>query len=75
MLDTQKMHKLINSDPEIMGGTAVFMGTRVPVKALMDYLRLGHTLNDFLEAFPTVEREHAQAVLDLAGELLMSQAR
>jgi uncharacterized protein (DUF433 family) len=58
-----------------MSGTAVFMGTRVPVKALMDYLRLGHTLDEFLEAFPTVEREQAEAVLDLAQELLVSETR
>ena len=65
--------ELINRDPEIMSGTPVFMGTRVPVKALVDYLRLGHTLDDFLEAFPTVERKQAEAILDLAQELLLSQ--
>ena len=75
MLTTDAIAQLIHRDPEIMGGTPVFRGTRVPLKALMDYLRLGHTLDDFLEAFPTVEKEHAQAVLDLAGDLLVSQAK
>jgi len=75
MIDANAIATLINRDPEIMSGTPVFMGTRVPVKALIDYLRLGHTLDDFIESFPTVEKEHAQAVLDLAGELLVSQAK
>ncbi|HYP41796.1 MAG TPA: DUF433 domain-containing protein [Chloroflexia bacterium] len=66
--------KLITKDPEIMSGTPVFAGTRVPIKNLIDYLQGGHTLDDFLEAFPTVEREQAIEVLGLARELLVSQA-
>jgi uncharacterized protein (DUF433 family) len=60
--------KLLSSDPEVVSGTVVFAGTRVPAKALVDYLKYGHTLDEFLESFPTVEREQAQAVLDTAAE-------
>jgi uncharacterized protein (DUF433 family) len=55
--------KLITSDREILGGMPVFAGTRVPVKTLFDYLEQGHPLDEFLDDFPTVKREHAQAVL------------
>jgi uncharacterized protein (DUF433 family) len=63
---------IVHSDPEILGGTAVFVGTRVPVQTLVDYLRGGDTLDQFLEDFPSVRREQAQAALDLAGEALGS---
>jgi uncharacterized protein (DUF433 family) len=69
MIETE----LITRDPEIMSGTPVFAGTRVPIKNLLDYLRGGHTLDDFLEAFPTVEREQADAILDLATSILASE--
>ncbi|HEX8230058.1 MAG TPA: DUF433 domain-containing protein [Chloroflexia bacterium] len=59
---------LIIRDPEIMSGTPVFKGTRVPIKSLFDYLRGGDTLDDFLESFPSVERAQAEAVLELAEE-------
>ena len=65
---------IITSDPEIVGGTAVFAGTRVPVQTLVDYLRGGDTLDAFLEDFPSVRREQAEAALDLAGEALASGA-
>ena len=55
-------------DPEIMGGTPCFAGTRVPVKNLFDYLAHGRTLDNFLDGFPTVTREQALAVLELARE-------
>ncbi|CBE68640.1 MAG: DUF433 domain-containing protein [Candidatus Methylomirabilis oxygeniifera] len=55
---------VVHSDPEILGGTPVFVGTRVPVKALLDYLEGGHRLDDFLDDFPTVTREQAVAVLE-----------
>lgn len=64
----------ISVNPKVMSGTPVFAGTRVPVKNLVYYLKGGHTLDEFLEAFPTVEREQAQTVLDLALRLLLSQA-
>ena len=64
----------IHSDPEIMGGTAVFVGTRVPVQTLLDYLEAGDPLDEFLENFPSVSRNQAIAVLELAKELLLARA-
>jgi uncharacterized protein (DUF433 family) len=55
---------LITTDPEILGGTPVFTGTRVPVQTLIDYLAAGDPLADFLEDFPSVSRTLATAVLD-----------
>jgi uncharacterized protein (DUF433 family) len=52
---------VIHSDPDILGGTPVFVGTRVPVQALIDYLEGGHSLDEFLDDFPTVTREMATA--------------
>jgi uncharacterized protein (DUF433 family) len=59
---------------ERLGGTAVFAGTRVPVQSLIDYLEAGHPLDHFLEEFPSVSREHAVAVLELAKHALISPA-
>lgn len=64
-----------HSDPEILGGIPVFVGTRVPVRTLIDYLEEGHPLEEFLDDFPTVSREQARAALDLANEALISSAR
>jgi uncharacterized protein (DUF433 family) len=58
--------QVVNIDPEILGGTPVFMGTRVPIKALFDYLQSGETLDDFLEGFPSVTRTQAQQLLNLS---------
>ena len=58
-------------DPEILGGTPVFAGTRVAVGALLDYLEAGHPLADFLEDFPSVSRDQAIAVLEVAKELVV----
>ena len=55
------------TDPERMGGTPCFRGTRVPAKALFDYLRGGHALADFLDDFPTVRREQAVEAIAAAG--------
>ena len=55
---------IIVSDPEILGGIAVFRGTRVPFKNLLDYLEGGHTLDEFLDQFPSVTREAAIAALE-----------
>ena len=66
--------KVIHSDPEIMGGTPVFVGTRVPVKTLLDYLEAGDSLDMFLDHFPSVRREQAVAALELANELLLTYA-
>ncbi len=65
---------VIEMSPEILHGTPVFAGTRVPVKTLFDYLKGGDTLADFLDDFPTVSREQAIATLDLAGEDLIDAA-
>jgi len=54
---------VIHSDPEILGGTPVFVGTRVPLKNLVDYLEGGHGLDEFLDDFPTVTREQAERAL------------
>jgi uncharacterized protein (DUF433 family) len=64
----------IRVDPEILSGTPVFDGTRVPVQTLMDYLKVGDRVDDFLDDFPTVSREQIAAVLDVAGEAVRSQA-
>ena len=64
--------KSINIDPETMGGTPVFHGTRVPVLSLFDWLET-ETLNDFLENFPTVSREQATDVLHFAGKLITTE--
>jgi uncharacterized protein (DUF433 family) len=57
-----------------MGGTPVFIGTRVPVQTLLDYLEGGDPLNEFLEDFPSVSREQVVAVLELAKEMLLARA-
>jgi uncharacterized protein (DUF433 family) len=62
----------VHCDPEIMSGLPVFVGTRVPVKSLFDYLAGGETLEEFLEQFPSVSREQAVAVLDLSTSLLFA---
>jgi uncharacterized protein (DUF433 family) len=64
---------VIVKDPEILGGTPVFFGTRVPFQALLDYLEGGQTLDEFLDDFPTVTRESAIAALELAKTLLVGQ--
>ena len=66
---------VIHSDLEIMGGTPVFIGTRVPLATLLDYLEAGQPLSEFLEDFPTVSREQAVAALRLAAEALVADAR
>jgi len=60
----------IESSPEIQGGVPVFRGTRVPVATLLDYLEAGDRLSDFLDDFPTVKREQAEAALEFAKELI-----
>jgi uncharacterized protein (DUF433 family) len=65
---------VIHSDPEILGGTPVFVGTRVPVKTLLDYLEAGDSLDQFLDHFPSVEHDQAIAALELAKEMLVAYA-
>ncbi len=66
---------VVHSDPQILGGTPVFIGTRVPVQVLFDFLEAGDSLDRFLDQFPTVTREQAQAALELAREALIAVAR
>lgn len=66
------MVNVIVKNPEILGGTPVFRGTRVPIQTLFDYLEGGETLEDFLQGFPTVTRESAVAALEEAKHLLLA---
>ena len=66
---------LVVMDPEIMGGTPVFAGTRVPVQTLVDYLDGGETIDDFLEGFPTVTREQVIGFLEAAKDRLAVPVR
>jgi uncharacterized protein (DUF433 family) len=65
---------VVHSDPEIMSGTPVFVGTRVPVYNLFDYLEAGDSLDKFLASFPSVTREQAIAALELAKEAVSEVA-
>jgi uncharacterized protein (DUF433 family) len=65
---------VVHRDPEILGGTPVFVGTRVPVKILFDYLEAGDSLEVFFDEFPSVSREQAVAALELAREVIVSDA-
>jgi len=65
--------QIVHSNPEILGGTPVFVGTRVPVQTLLVYLERGETLEEFLDNFPTVSREQAVAFLEEAGRALLAQ--
>lgn len=71
----KSVQPVIHSDPEIMGGTPVFVGTRVPLQTLLDYLENGQPLADFLNDFPTVTRAQAIAALEQAKEALLALAR
>ena len=69
-----KKPTVVHSDPEILGGTPVFLGIRVPVKNLYDHLEAGDPFDDFLNDFPSVTREQAVAVLQLAREMTEAHA-
>jgi uncharacterized protein (DUF433 family) len=58
---------VVSSSPDIMGGTPVFAGTRVPVQTLLDYLKAGESIDDFLDGFPTVTKQQVIAFLEEAG--------
>lgn len=66
---------VVHSHPDIMSGTPVFVGTRVPVQALFDYLEGGETVDEFLRQFPSVTREQAVAALQLAKQSVLTSAR
>jgi uncharacterized protein (DUF433 family) len=65
---------IVHSDPDILGGTPVFVGTRVPMRTLLDYLEAGDSLEIFLDHFPSVSRDQAIAALELAKEMLTAYA-
>lgn len=69
-----KLTALIHSDPEILGGTPVFVGTRVPVQSLFDHLEAGDSIDDFLEGFPSVQRQQVIAVLEEFRKELLQPA-
>ena len=66
---------VVHSDPDIMSGTPVFVGTRVPFQTLIDYIEAGQPLSEFLEDFQTVSKEQAIAALEQAKEALLARAR
>jgi uncharacterized protein (DUF433 family) len=67
-----KRSSIVHSDPDILGGTPVFVGTRVPVQALIDYLEGGESIDDFLDGFPSVKREQVIAFLEEAKNSLLA---
>ena len=73
MRDNWGMQDAVSRDPEVMHGTPVFRGTRVPVKTLFDYLENGESLDDFLAGFPTVSRELAVQVLEESKDLRLAR--
>jgi len=73
MLLAMDPKQIIHSDPEILGGTPVFVGTRVPVQALLDFLEGGDTIEEFLDNYPGVSREQAVAFLEEAGRALVAK--
>ena len=70
-----KKPSVVHSDPDILGGTPVFVGTRVPLRNLFDYLERGHDIDEFLDAFPSVSRDQAIVILETAHEVLTADAR
>jgi uncharacterized protein (DUF433 family) len=69
-----RLDQIVHRDPDILSGIPVFLGTRVPIRTLFDYLEGGDTLDEFLRQFPSVRREQAIALLDLACESVLSDA-
>lgn len=74
MAKTMERAAVYHTDPDILGGTPVFTGTRVPVGTLLVYLRKGKRIDDFRDDFPTVTREQAEALLELAERELVAEA-
>jgi len=68
-----ELNEIVIKDPEILGGTPIFRGTRVPFQNLLDYLEGGETLDEFLDDFPSVSREQAIAALEHAKSLLVNK--
>jgi uncharacterized protein (DUF433 family) len=70
-----QLDQIVHRDPGILSGTPVFWGTRVPIRSLFDYLEGGDTLDEFLRQFPSVRREQAIGLLDVARESVLADAR
>jgi len=70
-----QLRDIVRSEPEILGGTPVFVGTRVALQSLFDYLESGETLDEFLRRFPSVRRDHVIGALDLGRAMLLARAR
>ena len=73
-MKTSDLSMILHSDPEILGGTPVFVGTRVPVKSLFDHLEAGDSIDDFIEGFPSVRREQVIALLERSRQELLRTA-
>ena len=71
-MKTIDLTQVVHSDPDVLGGTPVFVGTRVPVQSLFDHLEAGDAIGDFLEGFPSVKREQVIAVLEESRHRLLS---
>jgi uncharacterized protein (DUF433 family) len=69
-----KAEELIQTDPEILGGTPVFSGTRVPIRSLFDHLEGGDSIDDFLEGFPSVRRDQVVALLEISQQRVLEPA-
>lgn len=72
MTTLMRKEQILSSSPDVMGGTPVFAGTRVPVQTLLDYVEAGETINDFLAGFPTVRREQVIGFLEEAKERMIA---
>jgi len=73
-MSTLSLKGIVHSDPEIMGGTPVFVGTRVPVESLFDHLKAGDSIEVFLDGFPSVKREQVVAVLERVEHEILTHA-
>jgi len=73
-MPTLPLEQIFHCDPQILGGTPVFVGTRVPVQNLLDHIEAGDTIDDFLTGFPSVRREQVISFLEAAKERLLASA-
>lgn len=69
-----RQEEIIQSNPEVLGGTPVFTGTRVPVRSFFDHLEAGDSIDDFLEGFPSVRRDQVIALLEISQERVLEPA-
>ncbi len=70
---TMRIQDVVSIDPEVMGGTSVFKGTRVPIKSLFDYLEIGENMDEFLENFPSVTKVQVQMLLSVTSKMYESR--